>query len=935
MREKVFNRSDYVCGVVATLVSFAVYAFTAAPNVTLLDSGEFLVAAQHFGVPHPTGYPLWTFLSWLFQLLPLGSGAWEVALFSGICAALSVGLCALMASGIGRWMFGPSRAAIVRINALLWPLLFAFSQSQWSQAVIAEVYALHALLSGFFLLRLYLYIRQPDSIGRLLWCFFALTLAFSNHQLAIVFTPLPFLAVLLLRRALFWDLTVFSLLTGVLFYLAFGILSNEPVTLTTSLRFFYFGLTALAILLWVRRLRVCWPLMAFLPFVAAFGLLPYVYLPIASGTNPPMNWSYAREPEGFFYSFNRSQYGGRLSEQLIRTVGRVVGTSSEAEARRASSRSDGYLTPTLKAQLWIGFFWQKLLQSFTVLGALAFLAAFIAILRLSLPARTWIYLLTFAFVLAAFLQPIMDGARIDLSGWWLQMPYHTYTNLVFALLCSVGMTFVLGILVDRRPILGRVFPVLLLLPLWTLYSNYASCSQRDRWFGWQYGYDMLKDLPKDAVFFGGSDPGRFVPTYMVFGESGEEPRSRRDPSFDRRDLYVITQNALGDNLYQKYLRDHYTESRPPVKNAFEQWLGRENQYPREPLVFPSSQQATDAGKALIDGTKSEDRVPGWDDGTLFHSGIAKWVFEKNKDKHQFFIEQSFPMRWSYDYAIPHGLIYRLANEPIKELSAEDVQRDTAFWKDYTARLLATPGYTDDFDAQRSFSRLRMSIGDIYNYRKMYSEAEHAYRQAIELWPANSEAIAALTELFWKQNEYDKPVELFDRAMTLDPNNFELGRLANMASLRRDLQGEIESLEKTLATNPQDREALSKLFQAFEACNLTNGMDSILDRLRKAPAPDVEVSKQLIAYYFGREEFDRAGEISDMLIKVEPMNGWHHYVRAQLFASMKDYGKASASVQKAMELGGLELRERFRTDPAFKELREEIATGKLAPPAGNP
>ena len=91
-------------GGLAALVSLAVYAWSAAPNVTLLDSGEFLVAGQHFGVPHPTGYPLWTLLNWLFLLLPFGNAAWEVAIFSGVCAAAAVGLCAALLSNLQRWL---------------------------------------------------------------------------------------------------------------------------------------------------------------------------------------------------------------------------------------------------------------------------------------------------------------------------------------------------------------------------------------------------------------------------------------------------------------------------------------------------------------------------------------------------------------------------------------------------------------------------------------------------------------------------------------------------------------------------------------------------------------------------------------------------------------------------------------------------------------
>ena len=77
------------------------------------------------------------------------------------------------------------------------------------------------------------------------------------------------------------------------------------------------------------------------------------------------------------------------------------------------------------------------------------------------------------------------------------------------------------------------------------------------------------------MLFGGTDPGGFVPTYMIFCESRVGPKDRyRDPhldpeggpKFDRRDVYIITQNALADNTYMSYIRDHYDYSRPGSRN---------------------------------------------------------------------------------------------------------------------------------------------------------------------------------------------------------------------------------------------------------------------------------------------------------------------------------------------------------------------------------
>ena len=127
--------------------------------------GGILVAAEHFGVPHPTGYPLWTLLNWLFVLLPLGNAAWEVAISSGLCAAAAVGLCAALLSNTLRWFCGGQLARRARwlphFVAVAFALALAFSQSMWSQAVIAEVYALHALLIALFLTLCYAWVLRP------------------------------------------------------------------------------------------------------------------------------------------------------------------------------------------------------------------------------------------------------------------------------------------------------------------------------------------------------------------------------------------------------------------------------------------------------------------------------------------------------------------------------------------------------------------------------------------------------------------------------------------------------------------------------------------------------------------------------------------------------------------------------------------------------
>ena len=77
------------------------------------------------------------------------------------------------------------------------------------------------------------------------------------------------------------------------------------------------------------------------------------------------------------------------------------------------------------------------------------------------------------------------------------------------------------------------------------------------------GKPLYPEMTKDAVLYGGTDPGRFCPTYMIFCESftPHHCQPMQDQNFDRRDVYIITQNALADGTYLCYIRAQYNRSK--------------------------------------------------------------------------------------------------------------------------------------------------------------------------------------------------------------------------------------------------------------------------------------------------------------------------------------------------------------------------------------
>ncbi len=170
------------------LTTFALYLRTLLPSVGQADTFEFQVIIPKLGIAHPTGYPLYVLLGKLFTLLPLGNVAWRVNLASAVFAAAAVLVVyALLLRLTSRWL-----------PAFLAALAFAFSAAFWSQAIAAEVYALHNLLAAAIL---WLLLNSPSRSptpsptsslppARRWQAIFLLTgLSFANHLTTVLLLP--------------------------------------------------------------------------------------------------------------------------------------------------------------------------------------------------------------------------------------------------------------------------------------------------------------------------------------------------------------------------------------------------------------------------------------------------------------------------------------------------------------------------------------------------------------------------------------------------------------------------------------------------------------------------------------------------------------------------------------------------------------------------
>ena len=315
-------------------------------------------------------------------------------------------------------------------------------------------------------------------------------------------------------------------------------------------------------------------------FFAQLGVSFYAYMPIVSDLrNPPMNWGYPRTWEGFKHAIMRGQY-------------EAIGVPTFTGA--------GQFFDFIGKQM-VHYFEDVKVQ-FTDLLLLFAPVPFIAghwVVRKEHKKTFWQWMGAAAacFLMMSFLLILLANVKGDVQDGFIQKVKFISSHAMIALWIGYGLVFAGVLLVrflpsatwlrfgkfssesvtPRRVAYAFAGVSLLVAFIYPIVQNYTDdrmvfelggCEQNGHTFGWQFGaYQLdgakaIKDqlvadeepLPDPdwpeamepfSIFFGGTDPGRFVPTYMIY--SAEY----------RPDVYLITQNALADDTYMSVQRDLY------------------------------------------------------------------------------------------------------------------------------------------------------------------------------------------------------------------------------------------------------------------------------------------------------------------------------------------------------------------------------------------
>ncbi len=410
-------------------------------------------------------------------------------------------------------------------------------------------------------------------------------------------------------------------------------------------------------------------------------------------------------------------------------------------------------------------------------------------------SQQWLIAVGSCFAIMSFFLVALAGVKGDIQDGFIQKVKFISSHGMFSLWIGYGL--IIGLLVahrlvshirwkwPRRVVFGILCACAVGVAFIPVYENYTNdrlvfemgcAEQNGHTFGWQFGnyqlrgaYAIREELAPDeeplpnplwpeemepsSIFFGGTDPGRFVPTYMIYSAKV------------RPDVYLITQNALADDTYMSVMRDLYGDdiwipSKDDSSDAFTEYVNS-----LSPEACAAKGIVTENGRVQVTGALSVMEINGI---------LVKKMFNHERLRHDFYVEESYVIPWMYDYLTPHGLIMKLNNvenqKGLKEWFADlckrangnpgvfideidDIEKtlrdwhanlsvftkgiarnDMEFWDWYTRRLLRDPAFRRDFAAQKSFSKLRAAIAGLYeNKGNMYAETSHVCRRIVRIY----------------------------------------------------------------------------------------------------------------------------------------------------------------------------------------------------------
>lgn len=341
------------------------------------------------------------------------------------------------------------------------------------------------------------------------------------------------------------------------------------------------------------------------------------------------------------------------------------------------------------------------------------------------------------------------------------------------------------------------------------------------------------ELSPNAVFFGGTDPGRFVPTYMVYSAKL------------RPDLMVLTQNALAQSTYMTTMREQYGDQLilPSEEQQAQAFLDYANQLRLfDPARF--AEFRTGPNRLAVSGFYEVMKINGF---------ISQQIVENNQDLHPFYLEESVPLDWMTHRQRPHGLIFRIEPEDVV-LTREELRQNREFWDWMEEWLLETwrpesertHRFHRELQVRKSYSKLRLAQAQNFFERGLYEEAEAAVRQALRLYPAGPEIVQVGADMLMRLRKFEEATIVLADFSQHDPTNRFLPRFTRLLQLLREKDRQRLKLEEEFSYRITGNTTLQLLY-LYSDLSMEDRMEDMADLLLTLPRLAPEFYRELAAF----------------------------------------------------------------------------------------
>ena len=484
------------------LLVFALYLFTLCPSFMDDDSPESIMAGFSLGLAHPPCYPLAALLNHLSGFLALGGPCFRVNVGSAALAAFGVVLFALSLHFILMNFFTrqspkpPPFSKTGWICVLSASLLLAFSKTYWEKALSAK--------GGLYLFEMLLLLG-------ILYCLLRLEPRGKNTGKE---TPKRWAALAFFLTGLglshYWEIQMLFITALLLFlYLRPGHAPRPSpgLWLKKALQFSTFTLLGLSVI----------------------GL----YLPLRAHFHPvlnlgdPENWNY------FKLAIRRAYVAGQEPDLTKQIFAALAGHFPWDRVNHTWEQMTQIQNAQIPIHLWVDL----------KIGGLCFaLVGLWVWLKAGVARRSLLFILASC---ATLLFPFYTSLLIppDLNSRWYMDNFLLPMNWMLALLAGLGL-FKLADYSSKKaasPAPKILWALLVVaLPLNQLVSNFSMSDEKNQMLRYDYGENLLKSAPRNAVFFAEGDEDYFPLDYFQIVQ-GQRPDVRVIPPFTLFETWGVSE----------------------------------------------------------------------------------------------------------------------------------------------------------------------------------------------------------------------------------------------------------------------------------------------------------------------------------------------------------------------------------------------------------